>query len=349
MRGKKILMLALGLAFLGLAGVAMADSISPSSFTGTGPVGSTFTVDKTVTVNSGTSTTSTVDVFFLADTTGSMGGQIAAIKASASSILSSASALSSSVSFGVGEYKDVSDSFVYRRNTDITSNAASVQAGINLWSASGGGDTPEANLFALQQVATTTSWRTGSARILVWFGDAPGHDPSGPTNITEAQATAALQANNVKVEALDVGALNSTGQAGRIAAATGGTLASGTSTADIVQAIKDAIAIAVTTYSTVSLDLSDVPAGVLANFPGATTGSFDRSIDRNFTFPVTFTILADGTFSFSIWGTVDGARIIPGESDLLSTGAAPSVPEPATLLLLGCGFVALAGLRKKIR
>ena len=347
MRGKKILMLALGLAFLGFASAAMADSISPSSFSGTGPVGSTFTVAKTVTVNAGTVTTSTVDVFFLADTTGSMGGQIAAVKASASSILASASALSSSVSFGVGEYKDVGDTFVYRRNTDITNVAATVQAGINLWSASGGGDTPEANLYALQQVATTTSWRTGSARILVWFGDAPGHDPSGPTNVTEAQATSALQANFVKVEALDVGALDSTGQATRLAAATGGTVSSGTSTADIVQAIKDAITIAVTTYSTVSFDFSEVPAGVLASFPGPITGSFDRSIDRTFNFPVTFTILADGTYAFSIYGTVDGARIIPGESDSFSTGA--SVPEPATLLLLGSAFVGLAALRKKMR
>ena len=91
------------------------------------------------------------------------------------------------VAYGVGEYKDVGDPFVYRLNQDITTDTAAVQTGINAWVASGGGDWPEAQLYALYQVANTVAWRPGSTRIIIWFGDAPGHDPAGPPpGVTEA-------------------------------------------------------------------------------------------------------------------------------------------------------------------
>ena len=88
------------------------------------------------------------------------------------------------VAYGVGEYKDVGDDpFVYRLNQDITTDTAAVQTGIDAWVASGGGDWEEGQLYALYQVANTVSWRAGSTRILIWFGDAPGHDPAGPAEL----------------------------------------------------------------------------------------------------------------------------------------------------------------------
>src|SRR5205823_3507932 len=114
------------------AGSMLADSVSPSSVSATLPVGGSTKVNKTVTINAGPAS-GLVDVFFLADTTGSMGSQIAAIQAAASSILSQASALGN-VAFGVGEYKDQpalsGDPYAYRLNTDVTKNLASVTAGI---------------------------------------------------------------------------------------------------------------------------------------------------------------------------------------------------------------------------
>ena len=214
------------LGLLPLPGAALADSISPLTFVGSGPTGASYTVNKTVTVSAGTAATQ-ADIFFLADTTGSMGPAIAAVKASATSLMTTLSGLGN-IQFGVGEYKDIFDPFVYRLNQNITASIPAAQAGIDLWGASGGGDTPEGQMSALQQAANATSWRAGSARILVWFGDAPGHDPRD--GATEVSATAALVANNVQVEAISVGfdGLDDTGQATRIAAATGGDFFSAT-------------------------------------------------------------------------------------------------------------------------
>ena len=276
-----------------------------------------------------------------------MGSYIAAVKASAASILAGTTGFGD-VRWGVGEYKDFGDSYAYRLNTGITSTVASVTAGINLWSASGGGDYPEANLYALNSLATdpATLWRTGSAKILVWFGDASGHDPSG--GITEAAATAALVAKGIKAEALDVGTMNDTGQALRIATATGGAYFSGINSSTIVDTIKAAITDAFATYTTVGIDTSEVPAGVgVLVTPGSYTGTFDRSIDRTFDFEVTFTDLEVGTHEFNIYATVDGGRVATERDSITST--AVGVPEPGLLLLLGSGFVALIGLRRKIK
>ena len=102
---------------------AFADSISPSTFD----------------VDDGAATSAQVDVYFLADTTASMGAKIGAVQASASALLSSLSGLGN-VAFGVGEYKDdpatSGDPSAFRMNSNISTDLAVAQAGINLWGAS---------------------------------------------------------------------------------------------------------------------------------------------------------------------------------------------------------------------
>ncbi|MBI3611463.1 MAG: PEP-CTERM sorting domain-containing protein [Nitrospirae bacterium] len=343
-------------------GLVFADSISPSTFSATGPTGFTTSVNKTVTVNAGTPTTSKVDVFFLSDTTGSMGPSIAAVQAAASTILTTTAGLGD-VRFGVGEYKDGPintgsfDPYEYRLNSNISTggtaaaNQAAAIAGIGLWAASGGGDTPESNLVGLQQAATTTAWRSGSARILVWFGDNPGHDPSiTATPTTEAGAIAALNANNVKVEGISLtsgGGLDAAcggadclaGQGTRITTATGGTLFTGVSTAGVVAAINAAITTAFATYSSVCLatDGTNVP-NVAVSITPCFTGAFDRSVDRTFGFTVGFHDLVPGDHSFVINALVDGGTVATEHDRIVSTSA---VPEPGSLLL-GMGLITLA-------
>jgi hypothetical protein len=335
--------LAVVMALLALAGSAffaflvllipvnvLADSVVPSSYATSLKLGASVTITKTVTINAGTPTSALVDVFFLADTTGSMGATLANVKSGANAIMAGISELGD-VAYGVGEYKDVGDVFVYRLNQEITTDTAAVQTGINAWVASGGGDWPEGQLYALKQVADTVAWRPGSTRIIIWFGDAPGHEPAGPPpGVTETEATAALVAQTVKVMALDVGSLNYTGQAQRIADATGGRYYSGIDPSQISADIEAAITTSFQTYNTVSLGTDMVPAGLTVTVePPSYTGEgpYDRSEDRTFTFDVTFTALSPGSYNFSIPVLVDGGTMAT-EQDSIVVGAFLGFPLP---------------------
>lgn len=340
------------------APVAMADSISPTSFSATLGIGESATVNKTVTVSAGKPTSSKVDVFFLADTTGSMSGPIGSVKSAASSILSQA-ALLGDVQFAVGYYSGEIGDDSYGLYQAMTSSQASAQAAINTWAAcvpNCGGDTPEANLYGLFHAAddAATGWRPGSERILIWFGDARAHDPSpgGTTpsdgKKTEAQTIAALQAAGVNVQAINVGNLDSTGQATRIADATGGEYYPSINTGTIVATINDAIETTVSTYSSVGLDLSEVPAGVGVEVtPSNHVGAFDRSIEREFEFDLKFTGLAPGTYSFNVYGTVDGGRVATEADRIVVTGGGTGVPDGGQAMLLLVASMGLVGMAKR--
>ncbi len=192
------------------------------------------------------------DYYFLADSTGSMGGAIADVKANATNLL--ANLAGADRRFGAGDYKDFpADPYAFRNGAALDAAAGAAAAAIEAWSASGGGDTPEAGLFGLHQIATASGespaavhFRDGSQRTVLMFGDAPSHDPICPgisglaAGVTEATATAELKAAGIKVIAIDVGNLDgdpasgsygygadcpnagSAGQASRIATATNG-------------------------------------------------------------------------------------------------------------------------------
>lgn len=178
------------------------------------------------------------DVFFLTDTTGSMGGLIDGVQSSSTSILDSF-LTGRNVTFGVGEYKDGSggDPFGLRYNLTssslpiLSADRTLVADAIGQWSASGGGDTPEDNLYGLRDVASSVPWRAGSRRIIYWFGDATGHDPASD-GTTLATTLAALSSKCVQVVAIDLGDLDGTGQATAITTAT---LACGRDGGEIVE------------------------------------------------------------------------------------------------------------------
>ncbi len=134
---------------------ALADSLTPDTFSGTVGVGGVIDItDKVGRSARARPTTALADVMFLVDTTGSMGSAIGNVKTALSGTVSALSAFGS-IATGAGQYKDAtnspSDGFDYELNQAITTNSALTQTAIDGFSASGGGDTPEQGLFALTQ------------------------------------------------------------------------------------------------------------------------------------------------------------------------------------------------------
>jgi len=302
------------------------------------------------------------DVYFLADTTGSMGSIIGAVQAGASSILSSLAGLGLDIVYGVGNYKDFPhDPYAFQHQLNPTNNVANVQTAIGTWAAGGGADLAEGQLFALDQLAQppggSIGWRNNSKRIIVWFGDAPGHDPvcpaiSGlPYNITEGSVTVKLVNEQITVLAvststsvgLDGDPTTSTdyspycgtpggspGQATRIANATGGQHVVGINASTIVTTIVNLIQNAINTINNVSL----VPTGAIIPFvtsisPAGGYGPLNGNVDNTLTFTVTFT--GSGT------PCSDTPQVFKGTLDVVADGVVVA-QKPTTITQEPCGY-----------
>jgi uncharacterized repeat protein (TIGR01451 family) len=137
--------------------------------------------------------------------------------------------------FAAADYKDGrpgeepegcnTDPYAFNLGQSLTTTLPAVQSAINTWKAEGGCDAEESQVNALYQIATDgVGFRSNSDRIVVWFGDVPGHDPDLGHTLNEA--VAALKAANIKVIAVPVkteeAGLDSTGQASLVAKETGG-------------------------------------------------------------------------------------------------------------------------------
>ena len=228
-----------------------------------------------------------VDVVLLADTTASMGTQINQIQIDANTILGTLMGGSSNVQMGIADYKDFpvgGSSYAFQLGQSITSNQAAINTAIMAWAPAGGGDFAEGQLYALDQLVKDASvgWRAGSVRVIVYFGDAPGHDPvctaisDELTDITETSVIDGLinfgdWGTNVIAVSSGTGlngAISSgfsytgpcgastgvAGQADRITNATGGVVQTIGSSSQITSAILDAI-------NTVLTGLKALPAG----------------------------------------------------------------------------------------
>jgi len=354
---------AAGLLGCMVAAPVLADSIDPEAFTATLAVGESITIQKTVTVSAGSPSTSRADVFFLVDTSGSMGGIINSVKSNAGSILSSTSGFGD-IAWGVGSYEDFptspwggSGDEAWRLNQAITTDAALVQNGINSLTLGYGNDGPESNLYALSQAASEASWRAGAQKFVVWFGDAEGHDPDttpGYPGPTLSQTIDTLTGEMITVIGVNSGyvsgGLDQTGQATAITDATGGNYVSiGSNPGDlIVDTILDSLEAAFAVYSQVSLAAYDNLPGVDVSISAGYFGSYDRSEEREFTFDVTFTALAEGVHDFYIDALVDGG-IIGTELDriIVTNGGSTPVSEPGALSLLFAGMGLLVAARRR--
>ena len=240
-----------------------------------------------------------LDVYLLADSTGSMGSYLEAAHLSSEELFAQVTALSPGAEFGVGQYQDFTSEgpcdLTFQNQTPITPDTTAVDEAINAWTPDGGCDTPESQLYALDRLADPSNpagFRAGSSKAIVIFGDAPGHDPICAAltgldhDITEASVTAKLQSAgiNLIVVSIDGGmdqdptagaddyqptcpsAGGSAGQGTRMATATGGTYTTINDAEQLIPAVLAAVA-AVTVE--VSLE-SDCPEPLQVSFAPAT-------------------------------------------------------------------------------
>ena len=374
-----------GTSFAAGAAIALSATgawaqIAPDPFAATVMVGEATSEMFTVTVPEEGPATSLVDVVFLADNTGSVGPAIADVKSEAASLLGTLSGTAGlDIQFGVASYfgdpvegvtpgnPDVggnSSSFALNLITPVTGDLAAVEAGIDAWIASGGGDGPEGGLFALEQIAAggtgpesgidtglDVGFRDLARSIVVWFGDIGQHtDTIGLDETIGVLSDAMVTVNAISFGGLglDGGGDPPGGQGTAIAEATGG-ISADADASGVAEAILDSIT---TTIETIDLALvaSETFAGLgveiacvdMLGCDGVEAGE-SRSFDA------TFTGVSTGTYDFDLLvpgldGTSADVSITVGDED----GIAP-IPLPAGAWLMAAGLAGLGGLRLRRR
>ncbi|MCB9591475.1 MAG: VWA domain-containing protein [Sandaracinaceae bacterium] len=179
------------------------------------------------------------DVYFLMDTTGSMGGSIASLRTSLATFIPRVRMEIPDVWIGIGDFKDYpvtsyggSTDFAYRNLQNVTAVEADAIAALSGYNASGGYDGPESHVPALWAVATgmglagtsgtaappgcpAGQWgypcfRSGAVPIVILITDVTMHNGPGGTNAysdallgghapTFDEAVTALTMNNIRV------------------------------------------------------------------------------------------------------------------------------------------------------
>lgn len=198
-----------------------------------------------------------IDIMLLTDATGSMATAIDDVKANMEHIWRKTQSQSRySIQVGVAWYRDIVDLgpdgtiSPYGIAAKISSDPEEVCGAIAGLQAKGGGDAPEAQLYALYHLANDTlavGWRPGAMRYIAWFGDKPGHDPviyPAGHETSLADTTAALLDRNIIVTAFSMNPsdhLDSTGQAIHITEATTGVFCPGVDQAGVVETIFETI------------------------------------------------------------------------------------------------------------
>ena len=173
-----------------------------------------------------------VDLAFVVDTTGSMGGLIDAAKRRMVEMVEALTrAAAVRLNLGVVEYRDhpPQDRLVYRVH-DLTANLPAARATIDGLAADGGGDLPEAVLDGVLAACRELRWRPHARRLAVLVGDAPPHGASAPGDSFRAgcpcgqtieSVTAAAEEARVRLYALGLTPLV-TQSFSRLARLTGG-------------------------------------------------------------------------------------------------------------------------------
>ncbi|MBB6404738.1 Mg-chelatase subunit ChlD [Arthrobacter sp. AZCC_0090] len=186
-----------------------------------------------------------IDLVFVIDSTGSMGGEIAGVQNNVVQLANTISTTTSSYRLALVDYKDdPANGSAYQSRLDVpfTTDLTSFTTGVNSIIAAGGGDTPE-SMYSGVMTALNLPWRAGVKKAVIVIGDAPGKDPEPVTGNTLASVTA-------KAFAVDPAQVYSVPLRGDPAAvsfmtalsqATGGTVTQAATTSDFITSLKSVI------------------------------------------------------------------------------------------------------------
>jgi len=150
----------------------------------------------TITVNLPT-TSPKGDVVFIFDASGSMSGELNAMKTQAGNIMTQVRTSVPDTNFGVGSFVDYPHAYnsygysntygsgtdyAWRVDQDLTSDETLIPAAFSSIVIKNGNDGPQNYVRALYEGEHAFAWRADAKKIIVIFGDAPPHAaPSGST------------------------------------------------------------------------------------------------------------------------------------------------------------------------
>jgi lysophospholipase L1-like esterase len=290
-------------------------------------------------------TSGNIDIAFVIDTTGSMWGSIEAVKADVRDIVSRVQAGSASSRFALVTYKDHPveggdpTDYPARLETGFTSDIGTLGAALDPLFADGGGDWPE-SVYSGTMAAINLDWRPGVRKVAIVLGDAPPKDPEPVTGYTASTVGAAAYAvDPVEIYGIDTGGLSSA-EFVALVTASGGSVLSPSSTADVPGAITTAITTALAkpfawiqgpyvakVGSTLTLDAaaSHAVTGTLTSYEWDLDGdgTYDETTSKPF-LTHTFNSLFDGIVGVRVTDT-SGQRAV-GSTTVQITDDGDSVP-----------------------
>ena len=169
----------------------------------------------------------TIELVFVLDTTGSMGGMLEGAKTKiwgiVNDVLQRRGAASTQVRVGLVAYRDRGDAYL-TKITPLSSNLDEVYAQLMALRAEGGGDGPEDVRSALADALRAAGWSahaTGLSQVMFLVGDAPPHDDYQGVPSTTASARQALR-RGILVNTIQCGSMQETTPAWRSIAQAGG-------------------------------------------------------------------------------------------------------------------------------
>jgi len=280
-----------------------------------------------------------IDILLLEDETGSFSDDIANLQAVAPALWDAIAASGADFTMGVAGFRDFAQNgwgnggdHVYRLLQDLTSTKTDFVNGINGLSASGGNDTPEAQLEALHYAADPShaaidsngdgdtidpedtpqglqpSWRPGAQRVVLLATDAACHETGdaggwpGDAGTTSAAVTAGiLQSAGIVVIGLTPGGAGTIPCVDTLAAGTGGSVQATTASGEDIMAAILAGLQELTTDVWWEVKADDgltvqLDPAVHQDVPGGTTVSFDEKITADLDAPQCNTLTAIVTF-----------------------------------------------------